>query len=133
MKKHRSGSILTITSSSIKEPIDSLILSNVFRSGVASLVKSVANEVAHFGIRVNNIVPGRIDTDRVQTLDHLAAARQKVSVEELRANQERSIPLGRYGTIEEFGRAAAFILSDAATYMTGTTLVVDGGKMQSVL
>lgn len=132
LQKRGSGSIVTITSSSIKEPIESLILSNVFRSGVASLVKSLANELARYGIRVNNLVPGKIDTDRVQHLDRLAAERHQLSLEELRAAQERAIPLGRYGTVEEFGAAAAFLLSEAARYITGTSVVVDGGKIRSI-
>lgn len=132
LQKRGAGSIVTITSSSIKEPIESLILSNVFRSGVTSLVKSLANEIACYGIRVNNLVPGKIDTDRVQHLDRLAAERHKLSLKELRAAQERAIPLGRYGTVEEFGAAAAFLLSDAARYITGTSVVVDGGKIRSI-
>ena len=131
MKRAGSGSILTITSSSIREPIDGLILSNVLRAGVANLVKSLANEVAHFGIRVNNLVPGRIDTDRVQSLDQIAAQRLNESVESYRIRQESVIPLGRYGTPSEFGAAAAFLLSERASYITGSTVVVDGGKIRA--
>jgi 3-oxoacyl-[acyl-carrier protein] reductase len=133
LKRRGGGSILTVTSSSVREPIEGLILSNVFRAGVSSLVKSVANEVAQFGIRVNNLVPGRIDTDRVQGLDQIAAQRLQEPVESYRARQERNIPLGRYGTPPEFGAAAAFLLSERASYMTGSTVVVDGGKIRSLL
>jgi 3-oxoacyl-[acyl-carrier protein] reductase len=132
MRKNRYGSILTVTSSSIKEPIDNLILSNVFRSGVVSLVKTLANEVANEGIRVNNIVPGRIDTDRVRTLDNNAAQKLNESIDKQVFRQQQAIPLGRYGTIEEFGSAAAYLLSDRASYITGSTLVVDGGKAKTV-
>lgn len=132
MKKRGAGSILALTSSSIKEPIDNLLLSNVFRSGVVSLVKTLSNELAGDGIRVNNLVPGRIDTERVQTVDKMNADKKGVSVEEQQQQQWATIPLGRYGSIDDMGKAGAFLLSDAAAYITGTTLVVDGGKTRAV-
>ena len=132
MKKQQSGSICTVTSTSFKEPNDILLLSNVFRSGVVSLVKSLSRDLAPSGIRINNLVPGRIDTDRVRSLDQINADKKGVSVAQQKASQEQTIPLGRYGTIQEFGNAAAFLLSDAARYITGTTLIVDGGKTRTV-
>jgi 3-oxoacyl-[acyl-carrier protein] reductase len=126
------GSILTITSLSVKEPINGLLLSNVFRSGVASLVKSLANELAGENIRVNNLIPGRIDTDRVKALDKNLSDKQGIPVEKIKQQHESAIPLGRYGTIEEFGKAGAFLLSDAASYITGANLVVDGGLLKGV-
>jgi 3-oxoacyl-[acyl-carrier protein] reductase len=126
------GSILAVTSSSVKEPIDILLLSNVMRSGVVSLLKSLSRELAPEQIRVNNLVPGRILTDRVKSLDALSAKKSELSAAEQRAMQEQQIPWGRYGTIEEFGRAGAFLLSDAASYITGETLIVDGGSMKTV-
>ena len=132
MKASGGGSILTITSTSIKEPIEVLVLSNVFRSGVASLVKSLAEDLARDEIRINNIVPGRIDTERLLELDELAAARSGVDLEIHRESQQKVIPLGRYGTAAEFGKAAAFLLSDAASYISGSTLVVDGGRTKVV-
>jgi 3-oxoacyl-[acyl-carrier protein] reductase len=132
MRRQGSGSILTVTSSSIKEPLDNLLLSNVFRSGVVALVKSLANELAAEGIRVNNIVPGRIDTARVHALDTLSAESKGITLDDERELQSADIPLGRYGTIEDMGAAGAFLLSDAAQYITGTTLVVDGGKLRTV-
>lgn len=126
------GAILTITSSSIREPIDRLILSTVMRMGVAGLVKSLANELAPDGIRVNNLMPGRIATDRVAQLDQMTAKNLGISFEEARRRSEEKIPLGRLGTIEEFGAAGAFLLSPAARYITGTSLVVDGGSMRSI-
>lgn len=132
MRKQGSGSILTVTSTSVKEPIDMLLLSNVFRSGVVSLVKSLSTDLAVEGIRINNLVPGRIDTDRVRTMDQQTADRREITVEQQQAEQYKTIPLGRYGTIDEMGTAAAFLLSDAARYITGTTLVVDGGKTRSL-
>lgn len=132
MRKNKAGSILTVTSSSIKEPIENMLLSNVLRSGVVSLVKSLSVELASEQIRVNNIVPGRIETDRVQSLDTQAATNADIDLKVHIERQKKAIPLCRYGTIEEFGSAAAFLLSDRASYITGTTLVVDGGKMKTV-
>jgi 3-oxoacyl-[acyl-carrier protein] reductase len=132
MRGQRHGSILTLTSSSVKEPIDNLLLSNVFRSGVVSLVKTLSNEVASDGIRVNNLVPGRIDTERVQTVDRMNAEKKGITVEEQQRQQWHTIPLGRYGSIQDMGNAAVFLLSDAAAYITGATLVVDGGKTRAV-
>lgn len=132
MRQQGGGAILTITSSSIKEPIDILLLSNVMRSGVVSLVKSLSRQLAGEKIRVNNLVPGRIDTERVQHLDNIRAEQAGISLAEEKAKQAASIPWGRYGTIDEFGRAGAFLLSEAASYITGETLVVDGGAMRTV-
>ena len=126
------GSILAVTSSSVKEPIDILLLSNVMRSGVVSLLKSLSRELAPEQIRVNNLVPGRILTDRVKSLDAIGAKSGGRSVAEQQAIQEAQIPWGRYGTIEEFGQAGAFLLSDVASYITGETLIVDGGAMKTV-
>jgi len=132
MRKRGGGSILAVTSSSVKEPIENLLLSNVFRSGVTSLIKSLAHEFAKDNIRVNNIVPGRIDTDRVRSLDRINADRNGISEETQRSKSEASIPMGRYGSIEEFGRAAAFLVSPAASYTTGETFQVDGGLIKTV-
>ncbi|KAA3664462.1 MAG: SDR family NAD(P)-dependent oxidoreductase [Chloroflexi bacterium] len=132
MRARGGGSILTVTSSSVKEPIDILLLSNVMRSGVVSLVKSLSHQLAGEMIRVNNIVPGRIDTDRVRSLDAINAQKAAISIAEQKAKSEATIPWGRYGTIQEFGKAGAFLLSDAARYITGETLIVDGGAMKTV-
>lgn len=132
MRAQGGGAILTITSSSVKEPIDILLLSNVMRSGVVSLVKSLSRQLAGEQIRVNNLVPGRIDTDRVRSLDGLTAVKLNQTVAQQKAHQESLIPWGRYGTTEEFGKAGAFLLSDAASYITGETLIVDGGAMRTV-
>lgn len=126
------GSILTITSSSVQEPIERLILSTVMRSGVAALVKALADELAGSGIRVNNLIPGRIDTERVAQLDESAAKRLNISVEEVKQRSLAKIPLGRLGTPAEFGTAAAFLLSPAAQYITGASLRVDGGALRSI-
>lgn len=127
------GSILTVTSLSVKEPINGLLLSNVFRSGVTSLVKSLSNELAGDNIRINNLIPGRFDTDRVQALDKIQADKTGNPVSKIKQQNELSIPLGRYGNIEEFGKTGAFLLSDAASYITGANIVVDGGMLRSML
>lgn len=132
MRQAGGGSILTITSCSVKEPIDFLLLSNVMRSGVTSLAKSLSQQLAPENIRINNLMPGRIDTDRVQSLDAMNAEKRDVAIEEVRAANELGIPIGRYGTVEEFGRLGAFLLSDAASYITGQTIAVDGGSIKTV-
>jgi len=133
MKARGGGSILMSTSSSVKEPIANLGLSTVLRASVSALAKTLALELAGDRIRVNQIIPGRIDTDRVKQLDEIAAKKQGIGVQDAKAKSEVAIPLGRYGDAGEYGRVAAFLLSDAAAYMTGATVQVDGGLIRSVL
>ena len=117
---------------SVKEPIDVLILSNVMRSGVTSLVKSLSAQLASDNIRLNNLMPGRINTDRIRSLDSMNSEKMGVSIEQIQEASYNNIPMGRYGTIEEFGRCGAFLLSDAASYITGSSLAVDGGALKTV-
>jgi len=126
------GAILTITSSSVQEPIERLVLSTAMRSGVVGLVKTLADELAGQNIRVNNLIPGRIDTDRVAQLDQNAASKLGITFEEVRKQSLQRIPLRRLGSIDEFGAVAAFLLSPGASYLTGASLRVDGGMMRSV-
>lgn len=132
LRKAGGGAILTLTSSSVKEPIDFLLLSNVMRSGVTSLAKSLSRQLAPENIRVNNLVPGLIATDRMVNLDTAQAKAKGISFDEQRAASQALVPMGRYGDPSEFGKAGAFLLSDAASYITGATLVADGGTMKTV-
>ena len=132
MRRKKSGSILTITSSSVKEPIDNLLLSNVYRSGVTSLVKSLSFQIATDKIRINNLVPGFFDTERLKELDLRNSGEWRIDLENVRKINFDKIPMGRYGIPEEFGKAAVFLLSEAASYVTGETFIIDGGKMRTV-
>ena len=125
------ASVLFITSTSVREPIKDLDSSNVLRPGVAALVKCLAKELGP-RIRVNSMAPGRIDTDRSRSLDAARATEFSISAEDQRQNVSQGIPLGRYGEPEELGRAAAFLLSSAASYITGVSLQVDGGLVSAV-
>ncbi|MFF6998717.1 SDR family oxidoreductase [Streptomyces sp. NPDC008313] len=116
------GTIGFVLSGSVHEPIPGLTISNGLRPGLAGFAKSLADELGPRGIRVVGLLPSRIDTDRVRELDGLSA-----DPEATRAANESRIPLRRYGTPREFGRAAAFLLSPAASYLTGIMLPVDGG------
>ena len=125
------ASVLFITSSSVREPIQGLDASNVLRPGVAALVKCLAKEIGP-RVRVNSMAPGRIDTARSRSLDEARAQDFGISTEEQRRNVSEGIPLGRYGEPAELGRAAAFLLSPAASYITGVSLQVDGGLVSAV-
>lgn len=133
MAERGGGSILMLTSVSVKEPVPNLILSNVIRPSTAALAKSLAIELAPCRIRVNQILPGRIATDRLKELDSFASKKAGISIEDQQRRVTSGIPLGRYGDPREFGRVAAFLLSDAASYITGATVLVDGGVTRSVL
>ncbi|MEH7110144.1 MULTISPECIES: SDR family oxidoreductase [Bacillaceae] len=130
--KQHGGKILNIASSSIKEPIPGLILSNTFRTGIIGLSKTLASELASYNILINTLAPGRIATDRVKHLDQINADRQGVSIEAIEAQVKAGIPLKRYGTPEEFASVAVFLLSDANSYMTGSAFLVDGGMVKSI-
>jgi 3-oxoacyl-[acyl-carrier protein] reductase len=132
MKTRGGGAIVVSTSSAVKEPIPNLALSNIVRSAVSAMSKTLANELAADKIRVNHLLPGRIDTDRVRELDTLRGKAANSSADDVRANYSKTIPIGRYGRPEEFASAAVFLFSDAARYITGASLQVDGGLIKSV-
>lgn len=133
MQARGGGSILMCTSSSVKEPLVNLALSNVMRAGVSALAKTLSQELAKDRIRVNQLMPGRIDTDRLRQLDEVNATRAGITPDEQKQKTIGAIPVGRYGNADEFGCAAAFLLSDCASYITGASLQVDGGLIRSVL
>jgi 3-oxoacyl-[acyl-carrier protein] reductase len=132
MRQRGYGRIVNFTSSSIKQPLDNLILSNTFRAGVLGLAKSLAGELAADGILVNTLGPGRIATDRLHTIDSNRAESLGVPVEQVREQSRAGIPLGRYGEPEEFARVATFLASRANTYVTGQALLVDGGMVRAL-
>lgn len=123
------GAVLFVTSSSVRQPIAGLDTSNVLRPGVAALAKTLAIQLGARGIRVNSIAPGRFDTDRVRELDRARAAAGGREVGEIRESMRQAIPLGRYGDPAEFARAAVFLLSDEASYVSGIALGVDGAAV----
>lgn len=121
------ASILFVLSTSVRSPVAGLAASNGLRPGLAMVAKTLADENGIHGVRVNSLLPGRIDTDRVRELDAATGDR-----EDARLRSERAIPLGRYGMPEEFARVAAFILSPAASYVTGSAIAVDGGATRAL-
>lgn len=133
-KRHLTAgaALLFMTSTSVKEAHSVLSMSTVFRAGVSSLSKLLANDWATDGIRVNHLIPGRIATERVASLDASAAAAGGISIDHVRTTNEAAIPLGRYGQPAEFAAAAAFLVSPAASYITGATLQVDGGMIKGI-
>jgi len=133
MQARGGGRIIYITSGAVKQPILNLVLSNSLRAGVTGLMKTLAAQVAKDRITVNCVAPGRIQTERVEFLDNVAAKNTGKAVEAIRAESAARIPMGRYGDAEEFGAGVVFLASAAASYVTGTTLMVDGGLINTLL
>ena len=133
MKERRWGRIINVTSIAVKQPVDGLMLSNSLRSAVTGFAKTLANEVASFGITVNNILPGYTRTERIDQLAQAAATREGISREAAAAKWESEIPAGRLGEPREFGAVAAFLASERASFVTGTSIPVDGGWIKGLL
>lgn len=130
LRKSSSASVLTITSYSIKQPISGLILSNSIRTAVAGLTKSLSLDLGREGIRFNSILPGWTETERVTQLIQARAAQNNTTVDEEMAKQMAEAPLGRMAKPDEFARAAVFLVSPAASYITGILLPLDGGMIK---
>jgi 3-oxoacyl-[acyl-carrier protein] reductase len=133
MKERRWGRIINITSITVKQPVQGLMLSNSLRAGVTGFARTLANEVARDGITVNNILPGFTRTQRVEELAKASAEREKISVEEVMKKTEAEIPMRRLGEPREFAAIAAFLASERASYITATSIQVDGGWIKSLL
>jgi 3-oxoacyl-[acyl-carrier protein] reductase len=132
MRKVGGGRVINITSYSVKEPIAGLVLSNAIRSGVIGMAKTLSREFAKDNILINNVCPGRIDTERAQKLNKARAERLKRPVEEINRQMAAEVPLGRYGTAEETADLIVFLGSDRASYITGTTIQIDGGLVRGI-
>lgn len=133
MRERRWGRIINSTSISVKQPISGLLLSNSVRTAVIGLAKTLSQEVARDGITVNNLLPGSIYTDRIEQLNTATAKRTGKSAAEVRQAAEDDIPVGRYGKVEEYAAAAAFLASEQASYITGVSLLVDGGVYRGLM
>jgi 3-oxoacyl-[acyl-carrier protein] reductase len=133
LKQSSSASVLTITSYSVKQPIPNLVLSNSVRAATVGLTKTLALELGNQGIRFNSILPGWTETERVSELMSKRAAANGTSIEEELAKQIKDSPLGRMATPDEFARVAVFLVSPAASYLTGVMLPVDGGMLKGTL
>lgn len=133
MQKNKWGRLITITSYAVKQPVDGLLLSNSVRSAVTGLARTLANEYAAHGITVNNVCPGYTATDRLAELAEAVSARTGVTSEEVFAGWERQIPAGRLGKPEELAAVVAFLASERAAYVNGTSISVDGGIVRSLL
>lgn len=133
MKQRRWGRILNVTSITVKQPIGNLMLSNSLRAAVTGWARSLANEVAADGVTVNNLLPGYTRTDRVEELARLAVEREGITTEQYYDRLRRDIPMGRVAEPQEFAALAAFLASERASYITGTSIPVDGGWIRALM
>ena len=132
MRKAGGGRVVNITSYSVKEPIAGLVLSNAIRSAVIGLAKTLSRELGRDNILINNVCPGRIDTERAQKLNKARAERLNRTVEEINKEMAAEVPVGRYGTAEEVAEVVVFLGSARASYVTGTTIQIDGGLVRGI-
>lgn len=132
MKARGYGRIINVISTSVKQPLPNLGVSNTIRGAVASWAKTLANELGEFGITVNNVLPGATATARLDAIIAGKAAKQNISIEQATINEKSHIPMRRFAEPEEFAAAAAFLASPAAGYITGINLPVDGGRTSSL-
>jgi 3-oxoacyl-[acyl-carrier protein] reductase len=132
MKTQGGGRVITVITSGVKVPIPNLVLSNVFRSGVVALVKTLSLELAPHKILVNNLAPGRIRTRRTLEVDEATARASNRTAEAVERESTAAIPAGRYGEPREFANMAVFLASDQASYITGTTICIDGGATRAM-
>ena len=133
MKSNKCGRIINMTSVSVKQPLNNLILSNVMRAGVIGLTKSLANELAPYNILVNSVCPGYTFTERVRSLSENIAKKNNVKIQDIIDQWQSTIPLGRLAKPEEIANVVVFLASEKASYITGTTIQVDGGFVKSLL
>jgi len=132
MKKEKYGRIVNVISTSVKQPIKGLGVSNTIRAAVGNWSKTLAMEVAEFGITVNNVLPGATKTQRLSTLFDARAKQKNISVGEIEKEWLKEIPAGRFGEPNEIANAIAFLASPAASYINGVSLAVDGGRTQAL-
>lgn len=132
MKERRFGRILNVTSISVKQPVENLILSNSLRAAVTGMARTLASEVAPFGVTVNNLLPGYTRTERLEELAQSVSTRDGIAAAEFYARLAREIPAGRLGEPRELAALAAFLASERASYVTGQSITVDGGFVRSL-
>ena len=133
MKERRWGRILNLTSIAAKQPVENLMLSNSLRAAVHGFAKTLANEVAPYGITVNNILPGYTRTERLDELIEFLSEKDGIPADEVRGRWEAEIPMRRLGHPKEFAALAAFLVSERASYITGSSIAVDGGWIRSLM
>jgi 3-oxoacyl-[acyl-carrier protein] reductase len=132
MRKFGGGRVININSYAVKEPVPGLILSNAIRSSVIGLTKTLSRELAQDHILINSVLPGRIDTERARKLNQARADRQKRSLDEINREMAAEVPLGRYGTAEDVADLVVFLASERASYITGTSILFDGGLVRGL-
>ena len=132
MQKKQWGRIINVASITVKEPLNYLVLSNSMRAALVTWAKSLATDIAADQITINNILTGYFDTERISQLNQEKAQKLGVSLEEVRAAMEASVPAKRLGKPEEYANLVCFLASEQAGYITGTNIPIDGGLLRSI-